>query len=235
MTAFAQHDDGSMRLIVSREEAASTGAKRYFTGEPCRRAGHICENYVCRSRCVLCDKANTAARNAANPENNRARSNAWSRANPERAAAAKAAWKVKNPERVRELNASWVAANPKKKMLTAAKYRAKKAGVPFDNTLTIDDIVIPDFCPILPWIKLVVAHGSKTDASPSLDQINPANGYIRGNIRVISWRANELKSNGDIAELVNIGLDAQHRSFLPFDAPRFFLTKNIKPHTAGDL
>ena len=36
--------------------------------------------------------------------------------------------------------------------------------------------------------------------SPSLDRIRPQLGYVAGNVRVISNRANHLKSNGTISE-----------------------------------
>lgn len=37
--------------------------------------------------------------------------------------------------------------------------------------------------------------------SPSLDKIIPEKGYIKGNIAIISMRANQLKSNATLAEL----------------------------------
>ena len=37
-------------------------------------------------------------------------------------------------------------------------------------------------------------------ASPSLDQIVPGLGYVKGNVQVISHRANTLKSDGTLEE-----------------------------------
>lgn len=87
------------------------------------------------------------------------------------------------------------------KMLSRAKQRAKKAGVPYE--LNIHDITIPDVCPVL-GIPLVFGHSEKKtqpeDNSPSLDRIKPELGYCPGNIAVISYRANLLKSNGTVEE-----------------------------------
>lgn len=69
-----------------------------------------------------------------------------------------------------------------------AKSRAKKARIPFD--IDIDDIEIPLVCPVL---------GTPMDV-PSLDKHEPSLGYIKGNIVVMSNRANVLKNNGTIEE-----------------------------------
>jgi hypothetical protein len=39
------------------------------------------------------------------------------------------------------------------------------------------------------------------DNSPSIDQIVPGGGYVPGNVRIISWKANRLKSNATIDDL----------------------------------
>lgn len=35
----------------------------------------------------------------------------------------------------------------------------------------------------------------KTDDTPSIDRIDCTKGYIKGNVRIVSWWANRLKSN----------------------------------------
>lgn len=87
-------------------------------------------------------------------------------------------------------------------LVANARMRAKKAGVPC--TIRASDIQIPATCPVL-GIPLQVAPWTGRRApqagSPSLDRIHPALGYVPGNIRVISHRANMLKNNATIAEL----------------------------------
>jgi hypothetical protein len=45
--------------------------------------------------------------------------------------------------------------------------------------------------------------------SPSLDQLIARNGYVRGNVWVISHRANTLKSNATSEELFAVAKDVQ--------------------------
>lgn len=86
-------------------------------------------------------------------------------------------------------------------MIGAAKQRAKRAGVPF--SLTEADIIIPRFCPVF-GVKLEQALGSKGPGpnSPSLDRRVPEDGYVPGNVVVISNRANRAKSDLTLEELV---------------------------------
>lgn len=82
-------------------------------------------------------------------------------------------------------------------MYLAARGRARKHNTPFN--LGIEDIIIPPFCPIL-GIPLE-RRGVLTDNSPSLDKLIPELGYVKGNVRVISQRANRIKSDANVAEL----------------------------------
>jgi hypothetical protein len=42
------------------------------------------------------------------------------------------------------------------------------------------------------------------DNTPSLDKIIPSLGYVKGNVAVISWKANVMKSNLSIDMLESI-------------------------------
>jgi Mor family transcriptional regulator len=77
-------------------------------------------------------------------------------------------------------------------MFCSSKSRAIKKNLPFD--LELSDIVIPEYCPVFPEIKLVKNINQHKDNSPSLDRIIPELGYISGNVRVISSKANTIKS-----------------------------------------
>ncbi len=82
--------------------------------------------------------------------------------------------------------------NLAKYMLRRAKERASKKQIPFD--LTIDDIQIPKFCPILGLELSVSERNGDKSKSPSLDRIIPELGYVRDNIQVISNLANTMKN-----------------------------------------
>ncbi len=97
-------------------------------------------------------------------------------------------------------NYSWRAKNPKAYILQNAKSRAKKKG--WDFNLEITDFEIPEKCPILGLpLELTWGEGTK-DNKPSLDRIDSNLGYIKGNVQVISWRANNLKSDGTLSEFI---------------------------------
>lgn len=86
-------------------------------------------------------------------------------------------------------------------LYNGAKVRAKKYKLEFN--ITPEDILIPDFCPVL-GIKLFVGEKKWGPNSPTLDKIDNTKGYIKGNIKVISWRANSLKSDSTIEEIEKV-------------------------------
>lgn len=90
---------------------------------------------------------------------------------------------------------------PERKMLHRAKARAKKRNIIFD--IIADDIIIPDNCPVL-GIPIKVGEKLFGNNSPSLDRIDPSKGYVRGNIVVMSYRANRIKNDSTLNELEKI-------------------------------
>lgn len=105
----------------------------------------------------------------------------------------------RNPDKIKQ-NRDEQNAKVEKRILSRVKARAKKLSIPFN--LEDSDINIPEFCPVL-GIKLVLVNQGKgyhVD-SPSLDRIDPKKGYTKGNVRVISARANLLKNDATVEEL----------------------------------
>lgn len=86
----------------------------------------------------------------------------------------------------------------KRNMLAGAKRRASLKGIDFD--ISEDDIVIPERCPILE-VPLVIGTKGNYEYSPSLDRIDNGKGYIKGNIQVISKKANSMKNSATLTEL----------------------------------
>lgn len=101
-----------------------------------------------------------------------------------------------SPEQHLQKIKEWKINNLEKYLVHNAKQRAKKYGIPFD--ITYKDIVIPECCPYL-GIKLVPFSEW---SSPSLDKIIPELGYVKGNIQVISTKANTMKNSATHDELV---------------------------------
>lgn len=79
-----------------------------------------------------------------------------------------------------------------------AKRRSKVSQWEF--TITVEDIHIPEVCPVL-GIPLFVGDGKHGPNSPTLDRFDNSRGYTADNIRVISYRANSLKSDATVDEL----------------------------------
>lgn len=69
-----------------------------------------------------------------------------------------------------------------------------------DFSIELEDIVVPDKCPIL-GIPLEYHRGVKQDNSYSLDRIDSSKGYVKGNVWVISLRANRIKNDSTPQEL----------------------------------
>lgn len=79
-----------------------------------------------------------------------------------------------------------------------AKCSAKLRNIPF--TLQPTDVVIPEYCPVFN-IPLVKEGGKAGAASPSLDRFDNTMGYTKDNIRVVSWKANRIKGEANVADM----------------------------------
>lgn len=117
-------------------------------------------------------------------------------------------WRKNNVERVRRISKKAYYKNkdrwiryPIKEMWTRAKRRSVRDSLDFN--ITIEDIEIPTHCPVL-GLELFTSKEHAKDNSPSLDRINNTQGYIKGNVRVISHRANIIKSFGSAQEHLKI-------------------------------
>lgn len=99
--------------IVSRAEAKTLGAKRYFLGSelPCVH-GHIAERYVHNGACVPCDLARTRAWKAANKEKMAATQHQNYLANIEARRAYGRKWRAKNKEIIAIKIREWRMNNP---------------------------------------------------------------------------------------------------------------------------
>lgn len=71
---------------------------------------------------------------------------------------------------------------------------------PMDHTITEQDIIVPDLCPVfnIPF--------DDQRLKPSLDRIDNNKGYVPGNVQVISLRANIMKHDASAEELVKFAL-----------------------------
>lgn len=102
-------------------------------------------------------------------------------------------------EQNRMISLAWRQKNCRTVLLNVARTRALKKGLKF--SIREKDISWETHCPIL-GVKLSYGgmRGRDMDAA-SLDRLNNKKGYIKGNVFVISWRANRLKSDATREEL----------------------------------
>lgn len=100
---------------------------------------------------------------------------------------------------ISEKQKNWYRRDIRLRMLTRAKDRSKKLGI--ECTIDLEDIVIPDLCPLL---NVPFKYGTQTNKwyTYSLDRIDNSKGYVKGNIQVITYLANTMKSQASKEELL---------------------------------
>lgn len=110
-------------------------------------------------------------------------------------------WRKRNANRVRAYNNDWHKKNPDKYFFWGLRAAARKKKIPFD--IVFEDIKYPSNCPVLgiPLFRNTGKHGPCAN-SPSIDKIIPGLGYIKGNVQVISQRANVMKNDASPEELL---------------------------------
>lgn len=182
--------------IINRYQAKEASFTRYFTGKPCKN-GHLAERYVNNGSCVACVADRVKVKYAAgwrqNYSNRAAINRNWNAS--DKARQAKARWKDRDPKRAWAVYA-----------VGAAKIRARLKGIPFDITSEYIREITPDHCPVFGTPFAFTGNGSMLPHSASLDRLDPSNGYVQGNVAVISVKANSIKSaysSCDIQKVAN--------------------------------
>lgn len=110
-------------------------------------------------------------------------------------------YRIENQASINVKAKIWKHKNINRFLLGAAKSRARQYGYLFN--IDLNDVIVPKFCPVL-GIELSCDENKNT--SPSLDRIIPELGYTKGNVQVISWRANWLKNNATLEEIRSLYL-----------------------------
>lgn len=89
-------------------------------------------------------------------------------------------------------------------MICNARNRAEADGVPF--SISREDVIVPDKCPVFgfPFKDRSKPDFFSNNKGPSLDRIIGSEGYVPGNIIVVSCRANSLKGNATPDELIKL-------------------------------
>jgi hypothetical protein len=135
-----------------------------------------------------------------NKEKIQHRAKCWRITNKESLVIKKKKYAEEHRESIRDKERKRRSDNKEIYLLNSAKYRATFCGLDFN--LDISDIVIPDICPCLgiPISRNIGITGPSPN-SPTLDRIDNTKGYVKGNVCVISYRANKLKNDATIDEV----------------------------------
>ena len=105
--------------IIRREEARAKGLKRFFTGVPCKRSGHIAESYVSTAWCVECHRIDFKK---------------WYDAHPDHFANKARRQRDADPEGYKARYDRWVAENYDRKLTQNRNYRGRRAGAIGEHT-----------------------------------------------------------------------------------------------------
>lgn len=97
-----------------------------------------------------------------------------------------------------EYTKKWRSKNYALSRFIVLRSKAKKNGIDFD--IEFEDLIIPELCPVLQ----IPLDGHDRDHQWSFDKIVPEKGYVKGNVKIISMRANRLKNNATIPDLEKI-------------------------------
>lgn len=92
----------------------------------------------------------------------------------------------------RKQNVAWY-------LFLECRTRAKRNGLEFN--LDPQDVQVPTHCPVFGFELRPSRKAGDRDQSASVDRIDSSLGYIKGNVRVISFLANRMKSNASTGQL----------------------------------
>jgi hypothetical protein len=97
------------------------------------------------------------------------------------------------------------------RLLIPAYVRSRKRGIPYTLTWDYVQSIWTDTCP---YLGIPLRHGTLklTKHSPTLDRIEPALGYVEGNIEVVSYLANAMKRDATPEQLIRFAREVLRRA-----------------------
>jgi len=107
----------------------------------------------------------------------------------------------------------WQQQHPFRVLVLAAKHHNRNKH-DFDIDEEYLQLFDTDTCPILGipiQCNIGKCRRKQSPDSKSLDRVDSTKGYIKGNVQIISWRANSLKGDATLEEMVLIGKWAEQQ------------------------
>lgn len=138
-----------------------------------------------------------------NKESVMARIRAWQISNPDKRKATLKRHYENNKSSLKIAQQKYRRDRPQKYLYSLAKRRAAKLGREF--SIELADIIVPSECPLLNIP--INSYSEHQDFRPSVDRIDSSKGYVKGNVQVISFKANRLKNNSCGDELLCLAIN----------------------------
>lgn len=112
-------------------------------------------------------------------------------------------WKEKQPSQLKQKKESFSLGKDLYSIcrlkFTRKRQNCRKSGIPF--LLNFEELAWPTHCPVLGIPMEYDSFDNRAqEGSPSFDRTDSSLGYIPGNVRIISWRANRIKNDGTAEE-----------------------------------
>jgi len=120
-------------------------------------------------------------------------------------------------------NKSYRNTSPLEKILRQSKHRAKAKYIEFD--IELKDLTLPTKCPYLK-VPFIIGTKDNYEYTHSIDRIDNNKGYIKGNVEIITKKANSMKNNASAEELLIFAIEIIKRN-IDKDIVRAIL-KNIE-------
>ncbi len=115
----------------------------------------------------------------------------------------------KNKEKYSEYRRLLREKNPALRLINSTKKTAKNKKI--EHNITVDDLILPEYCPYLN-VKIDYSAGNgKSMFNPSIDRIDPLQGYVKGNVEVISVLANVMKNKATVEQLQTFAMNVLRR------------------------
>lgn len=193
----------------TKQQARDQGDHLYYTGKGCQN-GHDAPRYVKSGKCVECNKLAVKRHYRRNPYTRQKvinRATERQEQNNERHKQYIASYYQRNKEAAYESAKRWRARHHGtrpyiiQQMIARARRRARQYQIDYNLTYEYLVAIWPDdvVCPVL-GIELDLS-GEILHRCASIDRIDNTRGYVQGNVSVVSFRANSIKSDATLQEL----------------------------------
>ena len=114
-------------------------------------------------------------------------------------------WTKKNKDKTRKYTLAYREKRRLRILVRLARNRAKKSGVPFDTKymdfLATQKASICECCGVAFRYDLKGKGSQPQEQTSTLDRRNQKLGYVVGNVGIICWRCNRIKSDATVLEL----------------------------------